>query len=145
MARDLSIGGLRERRLACGAGIDAADRFLLLHVRLIAAQSVAYQLEHAPSPANISKLVARSGGESLPSKCINFQPIKGWVKGMVVRSNSPFLPPRGRECLSSLSGGTIFQNFALKWIVIVSIRFSPQPYLFRRRKKLPLSIEITYL
>lgn len=148
MARDLSIGGLRERRLACGAGIDAADRFLLLHVRLIAAQSVAYQLEHAPSPANISKLVARSGGESLPSKCINFQPIKGWVKGMVVRSNSPFLPPpppRGRECLSSLSGGTIFQNFALKWIVIVSIRFSPQSYLFRRRKKLPrnyLPIEI---
>lgn len=56
MARDLSIGGLRERRLACveerereRAGIDAADRFLLLHVRLIAAQSVAYQLEHAPS------------------------------------------------------------------------------------------------
>lgn len=102
--------------------IDAADRFLLsrrrpLHVRLIAAQSVAYQLEHAlsfSSPSNISKLrsIHRSMGESLPLKCINLQPIKGQV---IKKERLDAWDPR-KEFFSfpssknSLLAGTIFEE-----------------------------------
>lgn len=98
------------------------------------------------SPANISKLVARSGGESLPLKCINFQPMKGWVKGMVVRSRNEFSFPSRGSSLVTLRRDNFREEFCSQMD-----RHCFDPFLFRarRRKKLvlsiPPSIEIAYL